>query len=281
MTRSITAVTTGVLLLCCSVAAYAWFSKSNNFTEPQICRATIATASYVRQLGEVTAVNADQGLYQIDNQGASRQVTCSISELSVYLDQQSSWQYRVERGQLQIIEVKPNLPLRVRQFNEAQLTHPKVSLSQHNLPNAFLEMFGEGYDTDQLVQHSVALLKANHICGELDELQLLEESEQSDADFRAQARLLQPYVLHIVQTSDIPTEMSMEVRQQINRFAQDYHENTPRILEWLSQSESAMPLDQRLLAFHLGDLAKENRQLRLPNTCQEVVLQSKELGQTL
>ncbi|WP_220720955.1 hypothetical protein [Agarivorans litoreus] len=256
--------------------------------EDAICRAAIATHFMQRQLGQIQALPDYPHQYVSASHlgDVPKSVGCQISGQLISISEQqhaiANLYFEQKRNQIAIIVPRPAAPSRVRLFTREQLTFHKVRLAKHDLATGIHEMYGEGFDTNQIIQQTVALLKANHICGQLERQQNLRLSPVPVNDsYMKQASILTPYLINMVQRSPLTVEEMLKTKQQIAGLEQGFQQNTQSLVQWLQQTESNTPIDKRLLEYHLRDLRRANPRLYLPSNCLQAYIHSAELTQTL
>lgn len=276
-------------MLILMVALIAWkVFNIEPLDETAICRAAIATHYLQRQLGQVQALPDYPQQYVSANQigDKPKSVDCQISGRLISLSEQqhaiANLYFEQKRDQLAIIVPRHAAPNRVRVFTREQFNFPKLRLAKHDLATGIHEMYGEGFDINQVIQQTVGLLKANHICGQLERQQQLKLSPVPIRDsYFKQAHKLTPYLINLVQRSPLNVEQIQKTKQQIVDLEQAFAQNTKSLVNWLQQTESTAPIDKRLLEYHLSDLKRANPRLYLPNSCNQAYIQSAELTQTL
>ncbi|GGA98369.1 hypothetical protein [Agarivorans gilvus] len=281
------AISLSLLLVTAVLIGWRIFTPPE-ISETAICRAAIATHLMQRQLGEIQALPEQPHQYISASHigGSPKALGCQVSGQLVSISQQqqaiANLYYQQKGQQLAIIEPRSAAPNRVRLFTNKQLSFPKVRLAKHDLITGIHEMYGEGFDTNQVIQQTVALVKANHICGQLERQQHLNLSPvPMEGSYLKQAHILTPYLINLVQRSPLDVEEMLRTKQQIAELEQAFKRNTPNLVNWLQQSESTRPLDKRLLEYHLRDLKRANPRLYLPSNCNQAYLHSAELTQTL
>ncbi|MGY5449905.1 hypothetical protein ACVFI8_02970 [Agarivorans sp. MS3-6] len=256
--------------------------------ETAICRAAIATHFMQRQLGQIQALPDYPHQYVSASQvgDVPKSIGCQISGQLISISEQqqalANLYFQQKRHQVAIIVPRAAAPNRVRLFTREQLTFPKVRLAKHDLATGIHEMYGEGFDTNQVIQQTVALVKANHICGQLERQQDLKLSPVPVEDsYMKQAHKLTPYLINLVQRSPLNVEEMLKTKQQIADLEQGFQKNTESLVSWLNKTESSTPIDKRLLEYHLRDLKRANPRLNIPSSCNQAYIHSAELTQTL
>ncbi|MDO6764727.1 hypothetical protein [Agarivorans sp. 1_MG-2023] len=276
-------------LLLLTVVLIGWKVMSTPpISETAICRAAIATHFMQRQLGQIQALPDYPHQYVSASHVGDipKSIDCQISGQLISISQQSqaiaNLYVEQKRNQIAIIVPRQAAPNRVRLFTREQLTFPKVRLSKHDLATGIHEMYGEGFDTNQVIQQTVALVKANHICGQLERQKNLKLSPVPMSDsYMKQAHKLTPYLINMVQRSPLKVEEIQRTKQQIAQLESGFQENTKSLVNWLQQTQSNTPIDKRLLEYHLRDLKRANPRLYLPSSCNQAYVHSAELTQTL